>query len=564
MQVQAWCQIDLRTYLMHRLYTNLTVLLFGLHTYGNSNAIHEQAAVDQENSTAAGSEKKVRQKSRRAARRNKSKLKKGFSDALDSEDSAVAGINLKVRKKTQKAARRNKSKPRENVSAALDSEDSTAVNSESTVRQTTQENAPRDKIKLEDSASATEAASLCYTALGKDEFRLLYIAPGEKDDPLVCRLEHTSFQTIEYYCALSYTWGSPETPFSINCNGSDIRITRSLHEALCQMRRTWRPVVIWADAICINQTDNLEKAQQVMRMGEIYSKAGRLFIWLGNPVTASDADVAVATVEKLGQIAESLKLKFKDVSSNRTFFDIIWQDRMRAESISENKWQSLQDFFLAPWFSRVWIFQEVASVMAFSPENIRVGYGNRVVGWKAVFSIMGIPELFKTVDLVSVRWPTAVTMERELFLESMTRKVNFQLPADEITEEDVAEALDRKYPPGFRPLGAHERQGRLTANVAVVIDLCKLNFPISDRMDFSTIDKVLMTEAVLTISSHMQGTYPSITEILHCCYFQTRLMYLTFITRGPPILESRLLPRRLPFHILFQVTVHHVCDKYTR
>ena len=38
---------------------------------------------------------------------------------------------------------------------------------------------------------------------------------------------------------------------------------------------------IWIDALCINQDDKEEKAIQVPLMGEIFSKAQSVFVWLG-------------------------------------------------------------------------------------------------------------------------------------------------------------------------------------------------------------------------------------------------------------------------------------------
>lgn len=39
--------------------------------------------------------------------------------------------------------------------------------------------------------------------------------------------------------------------------------------------------MIWIDAICIDQSDIIERASQVQRMREIYSKAWTPIIWLG-------------------------------------------------------------------------------------------------------------------------------------------------------------------------------------------------------------------------------------------------------------------------------------------
>lgn len=484
MQLQAWSQIDLRAHLMYRLQTNLTALLFCVYTSDYSLATLHQAALDSVGSTAAGSNLKPRQKSQKTARRKKFKLKGSPSTALDSKDSTAAGSSLKVRQRTQKTA-------------------------------------PRNESKLQESASANKTADFCYTPLEKDEFRLLEIAPGDKDAPLVCTLKHTSLRSVEWFCALSYTWGSPEPPFFIKCNGSDVRITESLHEALCQMRRTWGYAVVWADAICINQSDNCEKSQQVMRMSEIYSKASRLFIWLGNPVTPSDADVVDAILE-LSQLVTSIKHKSR--KSRGKGFDPALEERARVEAISGNDWRKLQDFFLMPWFSRVWVFQEVASVMAVSPRDIRMGYGNRFIDWGVVIMLMMVHDSLNIENPIRLRFPTTAIMVAELSILSAQRKVHFHLPKGENTEEHVAEALARSAPPAGRQMEAWSREGILHTHFAIVIDLCELTAKEYNHSQLdSDRDAALMVEAFNSIFSN--GSYLGILMTLHCRHSQTRSSY---------------------------------------
>lgn len=449
MQLQAWSQIDLRAHLMYRLHTNLIALLFCLHTCDHYLPTLQQAALDSEVSTAAGS-------------------------------------STKTRKKTRKTARRN-------------------------------------ELKLKESASAAETVNFHYTTLGTDEFRLLEIAPGDIDAPLVCTLKHTSFRSVEWFCALSYTWGSPEPPFFIKCNGNDVRITKSLHEALCQMRRTWGYAVVWADAICINQSDNSEKSRQVMRMSEIYSKANRLFIWLGNPVTPSDADVVDAILE-LSELATSIRDKYRETAGNGKI-DPAWEERARVEAISENDWRKLQDFFLMPWFSRVWVFQEVASVMAVSPRDIRMGYGNRFVDWGVVILLMMIYDPLSVDNPIRLRFPTAAIMVTESSILSAQRKIHLHLPKGVNTEEHVAEAFARSAPPAGREMEVWYREGTVHTHVAIVIDLCELTAKEYNHSQLdSDRDAALMAEAFISMFSN--GSYLGILKTLHCRHSQTRSSYI--------------------------------------
>jgi hypothetical protein len=74
------------------------------------------------------------------------------------------------------------------------------------------------------------------------------------------------------YIALSYVWGDEAIGSPISINNETTSITTNLDRAL---RNLWRKggeeVLVWADAICINQADDVEKASQVRMMGDIYS-----------------------------------------------------------------------------------------------------------------------------------------------------------------------------------------------------------------------------------------------------------------------------------------------------
>jgi hypothetical protein len=59
-------------------------------------------------------------------------------------------------------------------------------------------------------------------------------------------------------------------------------VTPNLAEALRGLRDSATPTRLWADAICIDQSNNEEKNQQVRRMGTIYTNARQVVVWLGN------------------------------------------------------------------------------------------------------------------------------------------------------------------------------------------------------------------------------------------------------------------------------------------
>ena len=78
------------------------------------------------------------------------------------------------------------------------------------------------------------------------------------------------------YMALSYTWGDPANMREIFVNGQPLIITQNAEACLRVLRSKqyvqdgWK---FWIDVICINQNDIIERASQVKRMREIYTKA---------------------------------------------------------------------------------------------------------------------------------------------------------------------------------------------------------------------------------------------------------------------------------------------------
>jgi Heterokaryon incompatibility protein (HET) len=65
-------------------------------------------------------------------------------------------------------------------------------------------------------------------------------------------------------------------------DGHPFQVTISLESVLAHFRRPSRARVIWADAICINQSDDVEKTSQVNLMHDIYQSAEQCLVWLGD------------------------------------------------------------------------------------------------------------------------------------------------------------------------------------------------------------------------------------------------------------------------------------------
>ncbi|KAF2135365.1 uncharacterized protein K452DRAFT_239048, partial [Aplosporella prunicola CBS 121167] len=124
----------------------------------------------------------------------------------------------------------------------------------------------------------------------KQEIRILVLSPnnGSLDSPVRGRLVTRSLENRPNYLCLSYTWGKQDSKKSISLDGYRFPVGENLSSALHQIRRRDEEIKIWIDAICINQNDIPERNSQVEMMGQIYSAAKKVLVWLGPAAEDSD------------------------------------------------------------------------------------------------------------------------------------------------------------------------------------------------------------------------------------------------------------------------------------
>ncbi|KAF2034219.1 HET-domain-containing protein, partial [Setomelanomma holmii] len=85
-------------------------------------------------------------------------------------------------------------------------------------------------------------------------------------EPISCTFDVVNLDERPSFAALSYVWGNdPPTSFILHPLRRHPRSSHSL----------------WVDAVCINQADMDEKATQIPLMGDIYSGAESVYVWLG-------------------------------------------------------------------------------------------------------------------------------------------------------------------------------------------------------------------------------------------------------------------------------------------
>jgi hypothetical protein len=177
---------------------------------------------------------------------------------------------------------------------------------------------------------------------GSRQIRLFSLQPDHKNfyAPIEGRLSISVIEDGTHYEALSYTWGLASTSNQSQVHLSDglLRISNNLDMALRHLRQHKTNRVLWIDAICINQSDDSEKSDQVAQMREVYENASEVQIWLGPAGVYSHDGINVLT--GLTQ-AEGI---MKGLDGPFATFDH----------------HALDDILSRDWWSRLWVVQEVA------------------------------------------------------------------------------------------------------------------------------------------------------------------------------------------------------------
>lgn len=162
--------------------------------------------------------------------------------------------------------------------------------------------------------------------------RLLHISSppptpkgGDISAPIQCNLSvHRLRDPNLKFAALSYEWGRPYRPKpghqgpELIVNNKTIPVQPNLNHALRHLLRGLHApgacgdegkmkdkedhgpkLIIWVDAICINQNDHIEKTNQVGLMAEIYGRADTTYGWLG--LAGDKSDIAMGVLDSVGR-----------------------------------------------------------------------------------------------------------------------------------------------------------------------------------------------------------------------------------------------------------------------
>ena len=197
------------------------------------------------------------------------------------------------------------------------------------------------------------------------DIRLLELQPGHHGDPIRCSLRGVHIDQSGDFEALSYAWGSLNDLRTIECGQGRLQVTVSLDAALRHLRQPNKPRIIWADAVCIDQTNIPERNEQVARMRDIYARAKSTVIWLGDDTTGlgdinsyiSDTydmfpPAAIAALDAPGEGQQNMAQQVIE-----SIFELRDQGK---PNLADYDWDPMVKIFTRPWFTRRWIVQEVA------------------------------------------------------------------------------------------------------------------------------------------------------------------------------------------------------------
>jgi hypothetical protein len=211
-----------------------------------------------------------------------------------------------------------------------------------------------------------------YKPLNQQEIRLIRIEPCANNANVIqCSLLHVELARTSSYAALSYCWGSAAQSHSILLDGIQIPITENLYHALYRLRASGR-LLLWVDAVCIDQRNDRERNFQVTRMSAIYKNAREVLVWLGP--AADNSDDAMKAL----QSSHALNAVSNESSTGSGSRKI-----KAAADLNGVPGQAIAALFQREYWHRLWIIQEIARGI-----EVRLFCGDLDAGWDGLQLIL--------------------------------------------------------------------------------------------------------------------------------------------------------------------------------
>ncbi|KAJ4989387.1 heterokaryon incompatibility protein [Stagonosporopsis vannaccii] len=211
----------------------------------------------------------------------------------------------------------------------------------------------------------------------ENAFRYLVLHPGGYEDPLECSLLTSYLDAAPQYEAISYVWGTDTLDQHITCNGKSLYITLNLSKALRRFRSPDVMSTLWADSICINQTDLEEKGRQVAIMSQIYRHAARVLIFMGEDPECHGPHVK-SLVEDVVEMIDSVIAKLPSSS-----WGIFPRYTGATPFVNDERWRYLAALLSQSWFTRGWVVREAALARCGN-----VVWGQSMFSWASLMLVL--------------------------------------------------------------------------------------------------------------------------------------------------------------------------------
>lgn len=302
------------------------------------------------------------------------------------------------------------------------------------------------------------------------EIRLIELLSYPKSGTVRCKLHTVSLNTKPYFIALSYPCGPSWMTEEIQVNRQSVRVPKNLEVALRHSKRHWvamsgkgidtSSIRLWADAICIDQTNAAERSSQVQLMKDIYTSADSVFTWL------SPRDDCLGALQLLEELSGGIEAYYEnncgpfpdldspDCTSKQTkvnkcgwipildpdiedpdcignpevddqveWYDMgYWINYYKGKILDgDEKWEEFSILFKLPVWSRLWIQQEMilAPKLYFLTPSLCISYGKFAMAFQWLQKLLRHEEVTEAIQEENPRAAAKLNRIRN-FLSPMT------------------------------------------------------------------------------------------------------------------------------------------------
>ena len=189
------------------------------------------------------------------------------------------------------------------------------------------------------------------------------ISPEESNESLRCQLRTVELQDVAgKHISLSYCWGDEKDKEQLWVGSSSIWVPNNLVSFLKQLQLSLSSLSIspdtefWADVICINQYDEIEKGSQVIQIKNIFGKTLAVLAWLG--AADNDSDLAVDHVDVVNHYSS----RQVDAHGGSAAFNTMKAFSFEPSHKDELRpWGALLSLMQRPWWKRACVMQEATT-----------------------------------------------------------------------------------------------------------------------------------------------------------------------------------------------------------